>query len=142
LFNLAKIRRLDQCDLESYDKLLEQLGPVYTNCKERENILRERNYGGCSPTFVWLEGGVPVGTATLYVLDKLQFRYPYAIIDDVAVLPEFRGKGIAKELVRYCLTIAQIRGCFKVILDCDSALTSFYEKFGFYQNGTCMRIDL
>lgn len=142
MFNLAKIRRLDQCDLPGFEKLLEQLGTVFTSDEERKNILRERNYGGCSPTFVWVEDGKPVGCATLYILDKLQFKHPYAIIDDLAVLPEHRSKGIARELVRYCLTIAQIRGCFKVILDCDPALHGFYEKFGFYVNGSCMRIDL
>lgn len=142
MFNLSHIRRLDQCDLHGMEKLLEQLGAVFTSDAERRQILRERNFGGSSPTFVWLEDGKAVGCVTLYILDKLQFRYPYAIIDDLAVLPEWRGKGVARELVRYCLTIAQIRGCFKVILDCDPALNGFYEKFGFYVNGACMRIDL
>jgi len=143
LFDLTKIRRLDLHDLKlEYSTVLEQLGPLFTNIKEQENILRERYLNGNSPTFVWVEGGVIVGTATLYILDKLQFRYPYGILDDVAVLPEWRSKGIARQLIKYCIMYAHAKGCFKVILDCDPNLIKYYEQFGFYLNGSCMRTDL
>lgn len=143
MFSLSKIRRLDQTDLlNGYEKLLEQLGPVFTSLEERRNLLRDRNYDGNNPTFIYVEEGKPVGTITLYFHTKLQFRYLYAIIDDLAVLPEYRGKGIARELIRYALTISHIRGAYKVILDCDPELTKFYEQFGFYLNGSTMRLDL
>lgn len=143
MFNLSKIRMLDKADLlNGYEKLLEELGPVFTSLEERQNILRDRGYNGNSPTFVYLQDTKPVGTVTLYIQNKLQFRYPYGIIDDLAVLPEYRKQGVARELIRYALTIAHIRGCYKVILDCDPTLQGFYEKFGFYLNGLTMRIDL
>lgn len=143
MFNLSKIRRLDLHDLKlDYAQVLEQIGPLLTNLKEQENILRERYYSGNSPTFIWIEDGRPVATATLYLLDKLQFRLPYGILDDVAVLPEWRGKGIARQLIKYCVFHAHSRGCHKIVLDCDPELSGFYEPFGFYKNGLCLRMDL
>jgi predicted N-acetyltransferase YhbS len=142
LCDLSKIRRLDLHDLKlEYDKVLEQLGALFTNLKEQETILRERYYSGNSPTFVWVEQGIIVGTCTLYILDKLQFRNPYGILDDVAVVPEWRNKGIARQLIKYAIMYAHTRGVFKVILDCDPTLCKYYEQFGFYVNGACMRMD-
>lgn len=143
MFNLFKIRRLDLHDLKlDYAQVLEQIGPLFTNLREQENILRERYLNGNSPTFVWVEDGVIVGTVSLYILDKLQFRYPYGILDDVAVLPQWRGQGIARQLIKYALMHAHARGCYKVILDCDPSLGKYYEQFGFYLNGACLRMDL
>jgi glucosamine-phosphate N-acetyltransferase len=45
---------------------------------------------------------------------------------------------MVKELIKK----AKENGCYKIILDCDEKVTSFYEKIGFRKDSIMMRINL
>ncbi len=84
-----------------------------------------------------------VGTGSLLIEPKLTRGGCLAgHIEDVAVHPDHRGKKIGLMLVQALVSLAREHGCYKVILDCDPSVVSFYEKSGFHTNGVCMRLNL
>ena len=54
-----------------------------------------------------------------------------AHIEDVVVAKEYQKKGLGQKLVDYAVSYAQKKACYKTILHCDSAKTTFYQKSGF-----------
>lgn len=73
----------------------------------------------------------------------------YAIIDtqilpeselfNIAVAPEYRGKGFSKLLMEYVLDKAKAKGAETVLLEVrvsNNAAIGLYEKYGFVKNGT------
>tara|TARA_X000001036_G_scaffold433397_1_gene470943 strand:+ start:1418 stop:1822 length:405 start_codon:yes stop_codon:yes gene_type:complete len=70
-----------------------------------------------------------VGTACLYILNKVNRKV--GLIEDVAVLPSYKGKGIGLKLINHLLNIAKKRKVYKVILNSNKKNESFYHKAGF-----------
>lgn len=95
-------------------------------------------------TFFRLESPRVVGTASL-LLERKLLRGGARVghVEDVAVLPEFQGRGVGASLLRHVLGACAAAGCYKVVLDCPPAKEGFYEKFGIFRTGTLnMRKDL
>jgi glucosamine-phosphate N-acetyltransferase len=63
---------------------------------------------------------------------------PAVHIEDIVVLEKWRNKGIAKDLLKQLKEIAISKNCYKIILDCNERLVSFYEKSGFSKKGIQM----
>ncbi len=128
------IRRSKNKDIKSLIKLLEQLtfvgDPVNVNETIYDNI------------YVYQIDNEIIGCCTLLVEPKIIHNgSKVGHIEDLVVSKEHRGKGIGKELLKYCIDIAKKHGCYKVILDCDESNINFYNKCGFRQKGVCMRLD-
>lgn len=70
--------------------------------------------------------GEPAGTARLVMLDQLRAK-----IGRVAVLPEYRGHGIATQLVKLLMEYARREGRTQAILDSQLPVMPLYEKLGF-----------
>ena len=82
------------------------------------------------------ENGHTVGFA------DVEFRGKQAKILGLAVLPEFRGKGIGRALVQRCVSAAKKRGCSRVVMfvaEDNAAAQSLYSKFGFRKSGVLKR---
>ena len=56
-------------------------------------------------------------------------------IEDIAVLPDFRKKGIGRLLVNALYQISQEEKCYKVSLACKEHNLSFYQKCDFVIDG-------
>ena len=61
-------------------------------------------------------------------------------IEDVVVSNEYRGKGLAKDLINYCINFSKNKDCYKLILNCNKDLVNFYSKFGFENKNTQMSL--
>ncbi len=70
--------------------------------------------------------GTPVGTARLVMLDQQRAK-----IGRVAVLPEYRGQGIATQLVKLLMEYSRREGRTQAILDAQLTVIPLYEKLGF-----------
>ncbi len=70
-----------------------------------------------------------VGTASLHIVNKINRKV--GLIEDVAILPSHRGKGIGLKLIKHLLSIAKKRKVYKVILNSNKKNESFYHKIGF-----------
>ena len=52
-------------------------------------------------------------------------------IEDIVVDKSTRGKNLGKRIIELLKSIAQVNGCYKVILDCAEHNVPFYKKCGF-----------
>ena len=52
-------------------------------------------------------------------------------IEDVIIRKDYRGQGLAKKLIDYCINISKLNKCYKIILNCNEELLKFYNRFGF-----------
>jgi len=94
-------------------------------------------------TVVAVLRGEVIGTASLHVLEKLLHTGSYSgLIEDVSVLKGYAGEGVGQKMIDELVSVAKEMRCYKVILNCDKKLESFYEKCGFEKKEIQMRIDM
>ena len=86
--------------------------------------------------------GTIVGTATILFEKKLIHHGGIAgHIEDVAVISKLQNSGIGSAVVRYLISEAHKRGCYKTILGCTDNLVKYYTKLGFRRGANEMRYD-
>ena len=86
--------------------------------------------------------GEIVGSTTLFIESK--FIHDGGLvghIEDVVVDKEYQGQKIGEKIMKYLIEISKKRGCYKTILDCTDEVKPFYEKLGFKQVATELRLD-
>ena len=74
--------------------------------------------------------GKPVGYAALFESYSTFEARPTLFIDDLCVLPEYRGRHVAFELFRYCLQEAKRRDCGRMdwmVLEDNQRAFGFYD---------------
>jgi GNAT superfamily N-acetyltransferase len=85
--------------------------------------------------FVLEVEGVVVATTYLNLIPNLtRGAAPYAVIENVVVDADRRGRGLGKEIMAGTLQVAWEAGCYKVMLMTGSrtpATHAFYERCGF-----------
>lgn len=86
-----------------------------------------------------------VGTFALLIMGNLaHMGAPSAIIEDVAVDPEWQGRGVGKQMMKYALQICGEKGCYKAALSSNlnrKRAHAFYESLDFEQHGYSYRIS-
>jgi GNAT superfamily N-acetyltransferase len=80
-----------------------------------------------------------VGTFALLIMDNLGHNGAKSgIVEDVAVLPEFQGRGIGREMMAFALNVCRQKQCYKMALSSNLRRTrthAFYESLGFTRHG-------
>ncbi len=121
---------------------LGSLAEVGLTLEQAKEVFRERLRRGIR-TFVARVDDRIVGTASLLIEEKFIHEGGCSgHIEDVAVHPDYQGKGIGAALVRHLVEQARAAGCYKVILNCSEGTAPFYEKLGFRRHDIGMRMDL
>jgi GNAT superfamily N-acetyltransferase len=96
--------------------------------------------------YIARNASVIVGTFALLIMDNLgHLGKPSAIIEDVAVSPEYHGKGIGREMMKRAMEIACDAGCYKMTLSSNLKRIKahrFYESLGFVRHGYSYQIAL
>jgi glucosamine-phosphate N-acetyltransferase len=84
-----------------------------------------------------------VGTGTVIFEPKIirDCRY-VAHIEDIVVHPDYRGNGIAKNIISLLKKISISKNCYKLILNCSDDFIPFYEKCDFIKKGNEMSLYL
>jgi ribosomal protein S18 acetylase RimI-like enzyme len=91
------------------------------------------NHPACFVVFAALDGKF-VGIATCFINFSTFKAKPYFNVHDIAVLKEFRGKGIGRKLLEYVIEKARGHGYCKVTLEVrDDNLNAkeLYKSLGF-----------
>lgn len=84
-----------------------------------------------------------VGAISVLIEQKLLHgNSRVARIEDLVVHPAHRKNGIAKALVDKAIDLARKCDCYKITLDCNSDLVSFYRNLGFEPTDTHMRMNI
>ncbi len=61
--------------------------------------------------------GQIVGTFALLIMNNLaHMGAPSAVIEDVAVDPEWQGRGVGKLMMKHALQVCSEKGCYKAVL--------------------------
>lgn len=134
--------------LESSDNIQEYLDCVndlnsknvkLASVEEIKKVLQDRPLNVI--TFVGLIDDKIVATATMMVEKKLRYGALCCHIEDVAVHKDYRNRGYGTRIVKYCVDIAKRSKCYKIKLNCNKSLMSFYEKLGFESDSFGMVLD-
>ena len=80
-----------------------------------------------------------IGTFALLIMDNLgHMGTPSAILEDVVVTEDLRGKGVGKLMMAYANDLCRQKGCYKMTFSSNSnreAAHHFYESLGFKRHG-------
>jgi ribosomal protein S18 acetylase RimI-like enzyme len=97
---------------------------------------------GMMPGFVWLEAGQVVGTASVRRINRFHQGW---LISNVAVHPDWQGRGIGRALMEASLDFAEAYGASWVVLqvrDHNRVARQLYESLGFASIGQVLRLRL
>jgi GNAT superfamily N-acetyltransferase len=90
------------------------------------------------------ENGREIGRCFIYLIKNDLHKEPYALLEDVYVDENFRGKGIGTELVKKAIELARKLNCYKIIATSRferENVHEFYQKLGFEKFGYEFRMD-
>jgi GNAT superfamily N-acetyltransferase len=134
------LRRATRADGAGLIKLIialaqfEKLDPPDAAAQER---LIEHGFGERPRFETWLgfvpELNEPVAYAIIFETYSSFLARPTLYLEDIFVLPEFRGRGIGSALLRQCIKLAHERDCGRVewtCLDWNTRAQCVYEKLG------------
>ena len=81
----------------------------------------------------------------IYIISNSLHEKPYALIEDLLVQEEYRGKGIGTKMVQAAIEEARKRGCYKILATSRHTrpeVHQLYLKWGFKDWGKEFRMDL
>jgi GNAT superfamily N-acetyltransferase len=94
--------------------------------------------------YVAEQDGRIVGSLALLIMDNLgHLGAPSAIVEDVVVGPVLHGRGIGRAMMRFAMTRAREKHCYKLVLSSNAKRErahKFYEQIGFERHGYSFRI--
>jgi GNAT superfamily N-acetyltransferase len=114
--------------LADYEKLTHQ-------CVATEQLLRETLFGARAYAEVLIArlGDLPVGYALFFHNYSTFLAQPGMYLEDLFVLPDYRGKGVGKALLARVAQIARERNCGRLewsVLDWNQPAIEFYQRLG------------
>lgn len=88
-----------------------------------------------------------IGRAYLYILSNDLHAEPFGLLEDVYVHEDYRGAGIANDLLRQVIATAKAEKCYKLLATSRNdgtrdSIHAWYERLGFQDYGTEFRMDL
>jgi GNAT superfamily N-acetyltransferase len=94
--------------------------------------------------YIKIQGKV-VGRARVYFMNNDLHEERFALLEDVFVDKEHRGKGLGRKLINRAIEEARQAGCYKLIATSRYArdkVHQMYENFGFTDYGKEFRMNL
>ena len=138
---IDRLKSLGTSDFEALAELMAQLSPRLELTEER---LREVLADPGVRLYVLRDSGRIVGCAELCVYESLSARK--AMVEEVVVLEEYRGRGLGRALLEHLLAEARREGPMELYLTSNPkrvAANALYRSLGFEQKDTnCYRMDV
>ncbi|MCU0570792.1 MAG: GNAT family N-acetyltransferase [Oculatellaceae cyanobacterium Prado106] len=125
--DVPTIFRLVQA-LAEYEKLSHQV--VGTEALLQEHLFGDRP---CIEAILAEESGQAIGFALFFINYSTFLTRPGIYLEDLFVLPEYRGRGIGKALLANLAKLARDRNYGRLewsVLDWNETAIAFYEKMG------------
>ena len=144
------IREATKSDLPVIGKLLEDLTNAMDDTegidigiaiKTCEHLLNDAS----SYILVAAMEGTPVGFINFTIRQTILHRSPSALIDELVVAEEYRGKGVGKQLVLAAIEKCRQLGCCEVEVSTEKTnlkARKFYKRYGFEERGMLFEMDL
>jgi ribosomal protein S18 acetylase RimI-like enzyme len=133
---IRKIKPSDNMQeyLQCVEDLMQKETDTVANMKQKIIFAKESVYD----VYVYELEGKIVGTISIIFEQKLRYKHPKVYIEDVGVKKSYRGRGIAKEMINFCLGVAKKKQAYKIVLSCRDDLVGFCEKIGFEKKDNFM----
>jgi ribosomal protein S18 acetylase RimI-like enzyme len=149
LNDILQIREATERDLPSLLRLFEQLGMddgrVLT-VGEAERIYRTMRTYPDYGLYVADFEGIVVGVFALLIMDNLgHLGAPSAVIEDVIVQSNWRGRGIGRRMMAFAMELARAKNCYKLVLSSNrhrDEAHRFYKSIGFERHGYSFLIEV
>jgi GNAT superfamily N-acetyltransferase len=106
-----------------------------------KKVIKKDVYG---VKLVFEEKGMELGRAFLYILKNDLHKRPFALLEDVFVQQDQRGRGLGSKLIVAAIAEAKKHKCYKIIATSRNSkkeLHGYYKKFGFKLHGVELRIN-
>lgn len=137
--NIERLKVLEPNDFEALAELMAQLSARLVLTEERlSEVLADPGVR----LYVLRDSGRIVGCAELCVYESLSARK--AMVEEVVVLEEYRGRGLGRALMEHVLAEARREGPMELHLTSNPkrvAANALYRSLGFEQKNTnCYRI--
>jgi GNAT superfamily N-acetyltransferase len=114
--------------LAEYEKLADRC--VATEAGLRATLFGERPY---AEVLIARAGDVPIGYALFFHSYSTFLARPGIYLEDIFVVPEHRGRGAGKALLREVAKVARDRNCARMewsVLDWNTPAIEFYQRVG------------
>ena len=136
-------RELKKNDYQNYLTLINTFRIVGVDVKKNEfNEIYEKIFN-MGKIFVCELDNKLVASATVLIEQKFIHKLAkYAHIEDVVVMPEYRGMRIGKKIIEYIINYSKKETVYKIVLNCNEDLFNFYNKNNFIRNGIYMSLIL
>lgn len=139
-----EIERLTTYKAEDLEALAELMAQLSSRLALTEGRLREVLADPGVRLYVLRDSGRIVGCAELCVYESLSARK--AMVEEVVVLEEYRGRGLGRALLEHLLAEARREGPMELYLTSNPkrvAANALYRSLGFEQKSTnCYRMDV
>ena len=144
-----KFRKARLQDIPAILKLYEQPeiddGASLSVDKAAEIFSRMEQYPAYA-IYVAVLDGLIVGSFALLIMDNLgHLGAPSAIVEDVAVAPDFQHRGVGKKMMHRAISYAESSGCYKITLSANfkrQIAHKFYESLGFEKHGYSFKMPM
>ncbi len=85
--------------------------------------------------FIYEENNKIIGNIKIIKEQKFHNNFMCVLhIEDLIVHKNYRKKGIATKLINYILE-HELNNCYKIVLNCNNELITFYKQFNFNKKG-------
>jgi GNAT superfamily N-acetyltransferase len=136
--NTIVIRRVVEKDAPQLLRLIEALAeyeqlPLPDEAAQRRLVTDLFRENPPIEAFIAEATGVPVGYALFLETYSSFLALPTLYLEDLFVLPEYRGKGVGSALFREMVAEASRRGCGRMewaVLDWNETAIRFYDRLG------------
>jgi len=119
-------------DYKDYLSLMSNFRPVKTDMSKQDFIDIYNKIKINGKIFVYkIDNKIIAATSIVEEYKFINNNGKVCHIEDVFVDKNFRNKGIATKMIKYVENYCINNNFYKMILNCDKELISFYEKFGF-----------
>ena len=82
--------------------------------------------------YVIEENNVVIANITLLIEPKfIHHNQNVAHLEDFIIDLDYRKNGLGKILLQHCIDVAKSMNCYKLILNCDDKLVSYYQTYHF-----------
>ena len=144
------VREATKSDLPAVGKLLEGLIDAMDSTEGIDAEIALKNYKHLlsdtgSHFLVAAREGTPVGFINFTVRQTILHESPSALIDELVVAEEHRGKGVGSQLVQAAIEKCRNLGCCEVEVSTEKTnlkARKFYKQCGFEEIGTLFEVDL
>lgn len=114
--------------------------------RARAMLARIESYPDYRIYVVTENGGAALGTYVLLIMDNIAHDgRPLAIVEQVVVTQEQKGKGLGKFMMHHAMDEARKTGCYKLQLSSHTRFKdahAFYDRLGFTRHGYSFYVDL